>query len=216
MRRHREPASSRFAPDADHREHGGVARRRTRYSRTQTLAAVVVVSAGSLVVSCGGRSATAPAALPLVPGRQLLTLAGFASSTDPAFPPCTPIGQPADGTSVNTVVSLTQESGEWVARSAPAMGSVEVHLRSTGTSSGGYGVAGTITGTALDTGLMGIVRDVRVTLSSTSGGSATLDGETTTPASSLLVGRMTGALRFSDSQGLSSTCPAIQWSMQPY
>jgi hypothetical protein len=171
------------------------------------------------MAACGGRSVTSPEAsgLPLAPGRQLLTLAGFASSTDPAFPPCTPIGQPRDGTSVNTIVSLTKEGSEWVARSTPGMGTIDLHLRSTGASSGGYGVAGTITGTALDIGFMGVARDVSVTLGSTPGGGlANFDGETTSRASSMVVGRVTGALRFSDSQGLSSTCPAIQWSMQPY
>jgi hypothetical protein len=219
MRRHPEQGSSRSVRDARHPANRAFARHWIRCICTRTrIGAVLLTSACSLAVACGGRSATAPAssALPLVPGRQLLTLAGFASSTDPLFPPCTPIGQPRDGTSVNTVVSLTKEGAEWIARSEPSMGSVELHLRSTGSSTGGYGVAGTITGTALDIGLMGVVRDVRVTLGSASGGSATFDGETTTPMSSLVVGRMTGALRFSDSQGLSSSCPAIQWSMQPY
>ena len=155
--------------------------------------------------------------LPLSPGTQLLTLAGFASSTDPAFPPCTPIGQPRDGTSVNTTVTLTREGSEWVARSVPGTGSIELRLRGVGASTAGYVVAGTIAGTAVDTGLMGIVRDVSVTLGGPAGaGLATFDGETTTKASALVIGRVTGALRFSDSQGVSSTCPAIQWSMQPY
>jgi hypothetical protein len=155
-------------------------------------------------------------ALPLAPGRQLLTLAGFASSIDPAFPPCTPIGQPRDGTSVNTIVALAQEGGEWVARSETGMGSIELHLRAAGASASGYGVVGGIAGSAVDIGLMGVVRDVSVTLGSTPGGVATLDGETASKTSSLVVGRVTGTLRFSDSQGRASTCPAIQWSMQPY
>ncbi len=66
-------------------------------------------------------------------------------------------------------------------------------------------------------GLMGVVRDVSVSLgSSSSGGSATFDGETASPSSSLIVGKVTGTVRFSDSQGQSSTCSQIQWSMQPY
>lgn len=155
--------------------------------------------------------------LPLTAGRQLLTLGGFAISFDPTFPTCTPAGQPRDGTSVNTIVTLAIENGEWVARSSPGTGSVELRLRGTGLSARGYTVAGTIAGTALDIGLMGLVRDVRVSLGSSSGGAfATFDGETASPSSSFVVGRVTGTARFSDSHGQSSTCAQIQWSMQPY
>jgi hypothetical protein len=97
------------------------------------------------------------------------------------------------------------------------MGSLELRFRGTGASARGYLVAGTISGTALDIGLMGVNRDVRVSLaSSSSGGFATFDGETASPSSKLVVGKMTGTVRFSDSQGESSTCQTIQWSMQPY
>jgi hypothetical protein len=117
---------------------------------------------------------------------------------------------------VNTIVTLAAEGGDWVARSVANMGSVELRLRGTGASARGYLVAGTVGGTALDIGLMGIIRDVRVSLASSSGGFATFDGETASPSSSFVVGKVTGTVRFSDSQGQSSTCPAIQWSMQPY
>ena len=182
--------------------------------------AIAMLLAGlAMAAACGGQPATAPDAsvLPLSPGTQLLTLAGFASSTDPAFPSCTPIGQPRAGTSVNTTVSLTREGSEWVARSTPGTGSIELRLRGAGASTAGFIVAGTMTGTAADIGLMGVARDVSVTLGGAAGaGLATFDGETTSKASALIVGRVTGALRFSNSQGGSSTCPAIQWSMQPY
>jgi hypothetical protein len=63
---------------------------------------------------------------------------------------------------------------------------------------------------------MGVVRDVQVSLGAAAGGpSAIVDGETT-PTTSFVVGRATGPLRFSNSEGVSSTCPAIRWSMQPY
>ena len=97
------------------------------------------------------------------------------------------------------------------------MGNLELRLRGTGTSSKGYLVTGTIGGTAPDIGLMGVVRDVRVSLaSSSSGGFATFEGETASPVSSLVVGKVTGTVRFSDSRGESSTCTAVQWSLQPY
>jgi hypothetical protein len=47
-------------------------------------------------------------------------------------------------------------------------------------------------------------------------GAATLEGTTASPTSPLVVGRVSGQLRFGDSRGTSSTCAAVQWSMQPY
>jgi hypothetical protein len=181
-------------------------------------AALATGLAGLIVIGGCGSSPTAadPGALPLTEGRQLLTLSGFAVSADPSLPPCAPAGQPRDGTSVNTVVLLTSENGGWVARSAFDFGTIELRLRSSGTAVTGYGVTGTITGTGIDVGLMGVTRDVRVTLASPSGGPATFDGETNSKSSSFIVGRIAGAVRFADSQGASSTCSAIQWTMQPY
>jgi hypothetical protein len=220
MPRHRGQASSP-SPDDTRRT------RRSRKARSfvhSTIEgwglAILLWCSCTLAAACGGQSATQPdpsVAVPLTAGQQLLTLGGFSVSFDPTFPTCTPPGQPRDGTSVNTVVALTKEDGEWVARSAPGMGSVELRLRGTGKSVRGYLVSGTVTGSARDMGLMGIVRDVTVSLgSSSSGVSATFDGETASPSSSLIVGKVTGTVRFSDSQGQSSTCPQIQWSMQPY
>ena len=125
------------------------------------LPAVILVGSCVVMTGCGGQSPTAPdpSALSLTPGLQLLTLAGFAGSVDPAFPPCTPIGQPPDGTSVNTLVLLAIEGGEWVARSAPGNGTIELRLRPSASSANGYTVVGTMAGTARDIGLMG--RDAR-------------------------------------------------------
>ena len=63
---------------------------------------------------------------------------------------------------------------------------------------------------------MGVVRDVSVTLSVDERRCARPSTARPPPIVGMVVGRVTGALRFSDSQGASSTCPAIQWSMQPY
>jgi len=170
-----------------------------------------------VLLGCGGSpTAAAPEALPLKEGRQLLTLSGFAVSADPSLPPCAPAGQPRDGTSVNTVVLLTSENGNWVARSAFNLGTIELRLRASATAVAGYGVTGTISGTGIDVGLMGVTRDIRVTLASSSGGAATFDGATDSKSSSFMVGRIAGAVQFADSQGASSTCSVIQWSMQPY
>jgi hypothetical protein len=181
--------------------------------------AAMLLVAGVTFSACESRATTAPdtSPVPLTPGRQLLTLAGFGASLDPSFPPCTPMGVPRAGTSVATIVVLEREGTDWVARSEPSLGTLEVRLRGTAGSSGGYQVTGTVAGTAADVGLMGVVRDVRVTLGLGTGTRpATFDGMMGTAPSSLIVGRVTGPLRFSDSEGNSSTCPAIQWSMQPY
>jgi len=178
------------------------------------LSLVVIPAAGLL--ACGSApTGASPTGLPLAEGRQLLTLSGFAVSTDPSLPPCAPPGQPRDGTSVNTVVMLTNENGMWVGRSALNLGTIELRLRAEAKASDVYPVTGTISGTGIDIGLMGVTRDVRVTFASSGGGAATFDGEASS-SSTMIVGRMSGALRFADSQGVSSTCSAIQWTMQPY
>jgi hypothetical protein len=177
----------------------------------------LTVAAAAGLMACGSSpTASSPSSLPLTEGRQLLTFSGFVVSSDPSLPPCAPAGQPRDGTSVNTVVMLTNENGVWVGRSALNFGTIELRLRSGANATAGYPVTGTITGTGMDIGLMGVTRDVRVTFASAGGGAATFDGETTSKSSSMFVGRVTGAMRFADSQGVSSTCPAIQWTMQPY
>jgi hypothetical protein len=215
MWRHRGPGSSRFRAEA------GWGRGRVWRARSGVgvwLAAVGCVAQ----LACGGRSAAAPdpVGLSLAPGPQVLTLAGFTVSLDPEFPPCTPALQPAAGLSVNTFVVLVKEGGEWVARSTAPQESIELRFRAAGSSSGGYGyrVTGTISGSAVDVALTGVVRDIRVSLGSAAGGAgaAVFDGETATPTTSLIVGRVSGALRFSDSRGQSSTCSAIRWTMQPY
>ena len=170
------------------------------------------------LLACGSASPTAPEPItvPLTPGLQLLTLTGFVFSVDPAFPPCTPAGQPRGGTSVATVVNLTANGREWVGRSASPTGNVEMRFHGTGTSSSGYTVEGTMTGFAIDLGLDGTLKDVRVTLASPSGtGAATLDGSTASPVSTFIVGRVTGTVQYSDAEGR-STCTAVQWSMQPF
>jgi hypothetical protein len=178
-----------------------------------------VVLAAAVAGSCGGQAATGPdeVVLPLLPGLQLLTLSGFAVSGDPAFPPCVPAGQPRDGTAVATVVNLTVEGSEWIARSASPPATVLLRLNASGASGSGYGVSGSIAGYAVDLGLKGVVRDVNLALAGHSGrGAATLEGATASATSQLVVGRVMGEMRFGDSQGTSSTCSAIQWSMQPY
>lgn len=192
---------------------------RGAWRKPRELAAFLALALGSATLaSCGGSAPAAPepVEVPLRPGLQLLTLTGYAFSADPEFPPCTPAGQPRGGTSVSTVVNLTAEGREWVGRSASPTGNVEVHLHGTGSSFLGYTLKGTMTGFAIDLGLDGTMKDVRVTLASASGsGAAAFDGRTASPVSTFVVGRVTGSVTYSDSQGQSS-CSAIQWSMQPF
>jgi hypothetical protein len=149
---------------------------------------------------------------------QLLTLGGFALSSDPSFPPCVPLGQPPDGTFVSAAVMLANENGQWIARSQSSGDTLELRLHSAGQGPSGPALAGTITGSAADRGLMGVTRDVRVTMNGSSGNapatlSGTMDGADRTM---FVTGRVTGAMRFSNSRNESSTCSAVQWSMQPY
>ncbi len=147
MPRHRGQVSSP-SPDDTRRTRRSMKTRLSAHSTIEGRSlAVLLWCSCALAAACGGQSATQPdssAVVPLTAGQQLLTLGGFSVSFDPTFPTCTPPGQPRDGTSVNTVVALTREGGEWVARSAPGMGSVELRLRGTGKSVRGYVVSGTV------------------------------------------------------------------------
>lgn len=183
---------------------------------------IAALVACAFVLACGSETPTSATPeqdpLPLSPGMQLLTLGGFALSSDPAFPPCVPLGQPRDGTFVSTTVMLSAGNGEWIARSQSGGDTLELRLHAAGAGTSGLAVAGTVTGSAVDRGLMGVTRDVRVTLRDTSGTApASISGTMAGTGKSLFVtGRATGAMRFSDSHDESSTCSAIQWSMQPY
>jgi hypothetical protein len=173
-----------------------------------------------LILNCGGgetpSSPTTPSNLPLQPGRQLLTVLGFGISDNPLYPACVPLRVPRDGTVVYTLVTLEQDGGYWVARSTtPELGDLELRFRESGGT--GLQVAGTIRGTGVDAGLTpaATVNDVRVSLGGERGGDATVQGALASPAASMINGRITGLVRFSDKEGNSSTCSAIMWSLQP-
>ena len=188
-------------------------------SRSRDVRAFAVFAC-CVVAACGGSGpAQGPSSpLPLQPGRQLLSLIGAALSTDPQFPPCAPLGVPRDGTSVDTYVTLTAEGDEWAGRSPTAAeGTIELRIRAAERTARGYAVTGTIRGVGIDIGLKSIIRDVRVTFAAAPGsGSAVLQGETLSPMSAIVGGRAAGTITFSDSNGLASSCQAVQWAMQPY
>ena len=217
-RPHQEPGSSPYL-DEDGPASSSVrdSARRGGQSVLSPIAAAILACV--LVVGCGSKTPTSPDPdpLPLHPGLQLLTLGGFALSNDPAFPPCVPIGQPREGTSVSTTIMLSNDGGTWIARSVSDGDTLELRLHSAGQSPSGLVVAGTLSGSAADQGVNGFTRDVRITLLAAAGaGPATVEGSFVWTGSSFVTGRITGALRFSDSHDMSSTYSAIQWSMQPY
>ncbi len=74
-----------------------------------------------------------PSRLNLRAGMQYVSFLGLAASTDPQFPPCTPIAVPRDGTLVTTQVTLVQSGDEWIARSpSSSAGTLEIRLRDSG------------------------------------------------------------------------------------
>jgi hypothetical protein len=169
------------------------------------------------LASCGGSNPVESSPIALRPGRQAVTLSGFSFSSDPLFPPCTPPGVPRDGPSVQTLVNLSREGDEWVARSLASLGDLEIRLRENGTGARGFLVRGSVRGLAVDAGVVGPARDVQVSVTGrTDAESAVVDGSTLSPASAFVGGRVEGTLRYSDSQGATGTCTAVQWSMQPF
>jgi hypothetical protein len=179
------------------------------------LACVALLAA---LTSCGSDSSpSVPDSIALRPGRQVIQLGGFSISSDPRFPPCTPTGEPRDGPSVDTLVNLVREGQEWVARSVDGMGDLEIRLREVGRSARGVTVQGSARGLALDANIHNLSRDVRARLNgATDSDSAHVEGETASPVSAFVGGRIAGTIRFSDSQGRTGTCSAVQWSMQPF
>jgi hypothetical protein len=155
----------------------------------------------------------------LTPGPQALEVGGYGFSNLPDLPACTPIGSPHDGTFVLTPLTLTQEGGEWVARTPPGVsGRLELRFHESGQSLFGRLVSGTVTGVALhqDSIIPYPPRDVRVLLAGADGtGPAQVEG--TIPASSSHPrGRITGTIGFSDRAGFDrSTCSVVEWSLQP-
>ena len=170
------------------------------------------------LISCGSDSSpSTPDSVALRPGRQVIQLGGFSISSDPRFPPCTPIGEPRDGPSVDTLVNLVREGQEWVARSVDGMGDLEIRLLEVGRSARGAIVQGSARGLALDANISNLSRDVRARLNgATDSDSAQVEGETVSPVSAFVGGRIAGTIRFSDSQGRTGTCSAVQWTMKPY
>ena len=156
--------------------------------------------------------------LGLTAGTYILELTGYAFSLDPEIGICQPFGVPRSGTNLVTTTEVKLEDGEWVARSASTgpteMDGLELRLRDAGhRNPGGEALTGLVTGSAVDQGLFRPVRDVRVSIRG-AGGSSGAELSGTTSAGPFLLGRVTGAIDFSDSTGATSTCPTVSWTLQ--
>jgi hypothetical protein len=173
----------------------------------------VAIAAVLLAVGCQ-RGPTSPSSsspppspptLPLVAGLYAVSFGGFDSSTDPAFPPCPPIGIPPAGKRVMAWVEMRPEGADWVGRpTVPSEGDLEIRLRRAGTSIFGTVVSGSATGTVSDTSSP--ARDVAVSVDGAVDGTLSVVGL-------VLNGRVDGSIVFYDSTGASSTCSAVQWLM---
>jgi hypothetical protein len=179
----------------------------------------VLMLLSSLLVGSCSSSHLAPDATGLVlpAGVYEFSVRGFGLSEDPRYPACSPLLVPAAGTAVTSYLSVAKEGDTWVGRSiAPAVDSIELRFRDTGTQGFGRVVSGTIRGTVTDAGTTTVrARDVTVTFGAGGADAAAFEGGTDTPISTFVSGRISGAIRFADSTGAASTCPAILWNLQP-
>jgi len=172
-----------------------------------------------VVSACGGPTTT-PTPPPSVnlpqlrTGPQYLQATGYSLSNNADYPACMPFGVPPSGPGITTSVTLAIDGSDWVARSTGQSGSVELRFHITGGQSlqcvGGETIAGTIQGTGVDVAIppLKAAVDVRATFLGANGtGPANVDGAIC--PGSLTIGRVTGTIHFSDSNGLTSSCPAV-------
>src|SRR3954470_9166478 len=131
------------------------------WPRHRSIGNAALVTAMVCAAACGASTSPSPAPQPqpsrlhFKAGLQILTFTGFALSSDPALPPCTPTGAPFAGTSIIAQADLQQSGSQWIARSAAATGgSLELRIEDTGNSSVvGDLITGTIQGSAMDAGV---------------------------------------------------------------
>jgi hypothetical protein len=172
---------------------------------------------GNVPTSPSSAASSHPDSLQLQAGPQWLSLIGLGISSDPEFPPCTPLLVPYGGTGVVTAVVLAHEAEEWVARSTtPTVGDIGLRFQDAGRSLIGEAVSGTIRGSGIDMPYNSLHQavDVRASLAGAGTPTAQVTGDAALTAS-FVSGRIAGLIRFSDSHGAFSTCSAIQWSLVP-
>jgi len=174
----------------------------------------------ALLSACGGSSPTASSGprLPLRPGPQLLSITGFDFVTDVGLSPCTPIGVPRAGKVVHTLMTLELSGGEWIARPAAGQGNLE--LRIPDAVSGilpAQAVQGTVRGETRDGPFGDILvgTNVHVLIESANGSAAAALEGGTQGTLGLVIGRITGKITFSDTEGQTASCTSVFWMMQP-
>jgi hypothetical protein len=169
------------------------------------------------VVPAGPLAPTAAGELKIEPGWYWLEVIGFALVSGWS-PSCDVTALTPGGTLVTTLVVLERAGGEWVATSPPRNGSLVLRFGPRGAPGpSGVPLAGTARGWGDDVStpvrpasenrlIIGGARTVEA---------ADLDGVGST-ATSYLSGTLTGAIGFSDRIGVTATCPAARWSLQPF
>ncbi len=159
--------------------------------------------------ACSGSSPspTSPSPqLSLREGNQTIFFGASALSPNPNVKLCTPLGSPPAGTALSTHANLARIGDEWVARSTPNAGTLEMRFRAVG----GNRLLGFVTGSANDRDAHRIPRDVQVNFH----GTVTSEGR----VSAFLPfgeGKAFGPITFTESNGSVGTCAEAEWTMQP-
>ena len=166
-----------------------------------------------LVAACGKNRAAA-SSLHFRAGLNLLVVTGFDISDSPNYPPCSPIGVPPPGKTIETTVMLELDGSEWVGRSSASAGTLEIRLRSDGVGLLGPAVAGSIRGEARDVATgMTPPSDIRAVFSGNP--PAVVEGSLDRNAP-FATGRISGSVTFLNSVGDSGSCAAVEWVLQPF
>lgn len=177
--------------------------------------AVFAVALVGAVSGCGSNTAAPSAPAPklaLHQGEQWLSIAGL-SFPGGDVPPCTP---PAisSGLYVTTLVTVSWDGGEWIARSAPsAAASIQMRFREVDRNIAQTDVRGTISGSAADMArppLTVTALDSRIVLGP--GVEVRGDGDR---YASYAGGTLSGAIRFADSKGNVANCDGVIWALFP-
>ena len=117
---------------------------------------------------------------------------------------------------MTTWLNLDESGSEWVGRTPPDIGTLEVRFRGIGGyGPGGVRLLGTMRGTSIDTGSpVRPALDVAMSVEGTqASGGATFEG-TANPAVFFATGLVTGAIRVVDSLGAAADCTGGRWMLQ--
>jgi hypothetical protein len=182
---------------------------------------VLIVAMLANVTACGASSPSSPdspqpvGGLRLPPGSYWLDLTGFGVSSIPEVPPCEHPFLINGRTGARLSVELSSDGAGWVARSSPGTGDVELQVWQTGTSIGGFDVAGRLTGSGAD--LLSV-------LPASARGQVVIRGAGTQWAvleglgervATFLRGTASGDIRFVNNDATQvSRCTVVLWSLQ--